>query len=84
VRGDDSCGKVQAPCGETVAAGLVFADFGALNEVEKRSNARAYAARAVKLLFGTRIPASIKALSRHARAPRGLIAARYAAKSEAA
>jgi hypothetical protein len=38
----------------------------------------------VKLLFGTQIPALIETLIRHARAPRGLIAARYAAKSEAA
>jgi hypothetical protein len=38
----------------------------------------------VKSLSGTQIPASIEALIRHARAPHGLIAARYAAKSEGA
>jgi hypothetical protein len=34
--------------------------------------------------LGTQIPASIKALIKYARALRGLIAARYAAKSEGA
>jgi hypothetical protein len=38
----------------------------------------------VKPLFATQIPASIEGLITHARAPRGLIAPRYAAKSEAA
>jgi hypothetical protein len=38
----------------------------------------------VKLLFGTQIPAAIEVLIQPAQAPRRLIAARYAAKSEAA
>jgi hypothetical protein len=38
----------------------------------------------VKSLFGTQIPASIEALIKVARAPRGLITVRYAAKSESA
>jgi hypothetical protein len=38
----------------------------------------------VKRLRGTQIPVSIKALIKVARAPRGPIAARYAAKSQAA
>jgi hypothetical protein len=38
----------------------------------------------VKSLFGTQIPASIEALIKHARTPRDLIAALYAAKSEGA
>jgi hypothetical protein len=84
VRGDESCGKVQAPCGETVAAGVVFAGFGALNDAEKCRGTTAYAARRGEMIIGTQIRASIKALSKHARAPRGLIAARYAAKSEGA
>jgi hypothetical protein len=40
--------------------------------------------RAMKSLFGTRIPASIEALLKHAQVPCGLVAARNAAKSEAA
>jgi hypothetical protein len=58
--------------------------FGAPNDAEKRGGARAYAARCVKLLFGTQIPASVEALIKHARAPRGLIAARDAIKYEGA
>jgi hypothetical protein len=38
----------------------------------------------VKKLFGTKIPSSIEALIEHAHAPRDLIAARDAAKSEGA
>jgi hypothetical protein len=38
----------------------------------------------VKSLFGTQIPASIEALIKSARVPRGPIAACYAAKSEGA
>jgi hypothetical protein len=60
----------------------VFAGFGAPNEMEKRGDARAYAARRVEILFGTQIPASIKALTKYARAPRGLIAMRHVAKSQ--
>jgi len=44
VRGAESCGELQARCGETVAAGVVFAGFDAPNETEKRGCARAYAA----------------------------------------
>jgi hypothetical protein len=36
-----------------------------------------------KLLFGMQIPPSFEAVIEHARAPRGLIATRVAAKSEA-
>jgi hypothetical protein len=39
---------------------------------------------AVKSLFATQIPALIEALTRHAHRPRGLIAARVAAKSAGA
>jgi hypothetical protein len=49
--------------------------------MEKRGGARACAVRVVKSLFGAQIPASIEALSKHVRAPRGLIAAWFAAKS---
>jgi hypothetical protein len=52
--------------------------------MEKRDRARACARRAIKSLFETQIPASIEALINCAQAPHGLIAARYAAKSEAA
>jgi hypothetical protein len=45
VRGTESCGKLQARCGEMVAARVFFAGFGALNWMEKRGGARAYAAR---------------------------------------
>jgi hypothetical protein len=67
-----------------VAARVVFARFGAPNDAEKHAGAKAYARGVVKLLFGTQIPASIEALIKVARAPRGLIAARYAVKSEVA
>jgi hypothetical protein len=61
VRAYESCGKLQAPCGETVAARVVLVRFGAPNDAKKR---------------GSAIPASIEALIEHAQAPRRLIAAR--------
>jgi hypothetical protein len=45
VRDYESCGELQARCGETVAARVVFAGFGAPIDAEKRGRARAYAAR---------------------------------------
>jgi hypothetical protein len=45
VSGCEPCGELQAPCGKTVAARVVFAGFGAPIDAEKRSGARAYAAR---------------------------------------
>jgi hypothetical protein len=45
VCGPKSCGELQARCGKTVAAGVVFAGFGAPNDAERRGGARAYAAR---------------------------------------
>jgi len=47
----ESCGKLQARCGETVAAGVVFAGFGAPDEMEKRGGARAYAARRGEMII---------------------------------
>jgi hypothetical protein len=45
MRGTESCGELRAPCGETVAARVVFARFGAPDGMEKRGGARAYAVR---------------------------------------
>jgi hypothetical protein len=45
VRGTESCGELQARCGDTVAARVVLTGFGAPNDAEKRGGARAYAAR---------------------------------------
>jgi hypothetical protein len=84
LRGTESCGKLQARCGETVAARVVFARFGVPNDAEKRGDARVYAARVVNYHFETLIPASIKALIRCVHALPGLIAARVVAKSKAA
>jgi hypothetical protein len=67
-----------------VAGRAVFAGFGPPTDEKKRGGAKAYAARRAEMHFGTQIPASIETLTRHARAPRGLPAARHAAKSEAA
>jgi hypothetical protein len=41
MRGTGSCGKLQAGCGETVAACVIFAGFDAPNDAEKRGGARA-------------------------------------------
>ena len=45
LRGTESCGELQARCGKTVAAHVVFAGFGAPNDAEK--------ARQCKGLCGT-------------------------------
>jgi hypothetical protein len=51
VRGCESCGELQAGCGETVAARVVFADFGAPSDAEKRGGAKAYAARRGEIII---------------------------------
>jgi hypothetical protein len=51
VRGCESCSKLQARCGKTVATHLVFAGFGAPDELEKRGGARAYAARRGEIII---------------------------------
>jgi hypothetical protein len=61
-----------------------FRGFGGSDELKKCGGARAWAVRRGEIIIATQIPASIEALIQHARTPRGLIAARYAAKSEAA
>jgi hypothetical protein len=47
----DSCGELQAACGETVAARVVFVGFGASNDVKKRGGARAWAARRGQIII---------------------------------
>jgi hypothetical protein len=51
MRGTESCGELQARCGETVAARVVFAGFGAPNDPEKRGGARGYAARRGEIII---------------------------------
>jgi hypothetical protein len=51
VRAAESCGKLQARCGKTVAAGAVLAVFGVPDMVEKRGGARAYAARRAEIII---------------------------------
>jgi hypothetical protein len=63
---------------------VVLAGFGAPDETEKRDGARAYAARRGAMIIWTRIPPSFEAVIKHARTPRGLMAACYAAKSRTA
>jgi hypothetical protein len=59
--------------------------FWTRNDAKKRGGVRGLTRRGVcDYYLGTQIPASIKALIKVARALRGLIAARYAAKSEGA
>jgi hypothetical protein len=36
----ECCGKLQARCGKTVAADVVFACFGASNDAEKRGGGK--------------------------------------------
>jgi hypothetical protein len=51
VRACESCGELQARCGETVAARAVLAGFGAPDEMEKRGGARTYAARRGEIII---------------------------------
>jgi hypothetical protein len=51
VRRYESCGELQARCGETVAAHLIFVGFGAPDEIEKRGGAMAYAARRGEIII---------------------------------
>jgi len=51
VRAAESCGKLQARCGETAAARAVLAVFGAPIDAEKRDGARAYAARRGEIII---------------------------------
>jgi hypothetical protein len=51
VRGTESCGELQARCGETMAAHVIFAGFDAPNGMEKRGVARAYAARRGEIII---------------------------------
>jgi hypothetical protein len=84
VRGTKSCGELQARCGKTVAARVVFA--GLARRMMRKSPAAQWLTRrgAAKSLFATQIPASSEGLIKHARAPCGLITARVAAKSAGA
>jgi hypothetical protein len=84
VRDTKSCGELQARCGKTVAARVVFAGFGAPDDAEKPGGAMAYAARRGEIIICYAIPASSEGLIKHARAPCGLITARVAAKSAGA
>jgi hypothetical protein len=45
VRTARSCGELQARCGKTGAARVIFAGFGGPDEAEKHDGARAWAAR---------------------------------------
>jgi hypothetical protein len=45
VRGTESCGKLQARCGEMVAARVIFVRFGTAIDAKKGGGARAYAMR---------------------------------------
>jgi hypothetical protein len=51
VRGTEPCGKLQARCGETVAARVIFAGFGTPNDAEKRGGAKAWATRRRKIII---------------------------------
>jgi hypothetical protein len=51
VRGCESCGELQARCGETVAARVVLAGFCGSDEIEKRGGATAYVARRAEIII---------------------------------
>jgi hypothetical protein len=51
VRGTESCGELQARCGETMAVRMVLARFCAPNDAEMRGGARAYAARRGEMII---------------------------------
>jgi hypothetical protein len=48
---DESCGELQAPCGEIEAARVIFAGFGAPIDAEKRGSAGAWAARRGEMII---------------------------------